>query len=248
MIRGILFAVLGFVLGGPIGAVIGFLLGYSTRIKINTGSSGYAYQNYGQIDTALLTLAAYVIKSDGGISREELTFVRNAFIQQFGTQRAEQAFRDFNKTDKQIDVAQLCRNLTLSLGYSSRINVLSFLFQVALSDGPLTEKEQRLISYISDHLGIHPMHYQNVYQTFAYAGRSAGGARQQASQASCYRTLEVEEGASVEQIKKSYRILAKKYHPDRAATLSPEEQELAKKKFQEIQAAYAQLKKELNFA
>ncbi len=49
---------------------------------------------------------------------------------------------------------------------------------------------------------------------------------------SLYSTLEVSEGASNEEIKKSYRRLARKYHPDLNKGKEAEE------KFKEINAAY----------
>ena len=48
-----------------------------------------------------------------------------------------------------------------------------------------------------------------------------------------YEVLEVEETASIDEIKKSYRRLAKKYHPD----LNPDDPESAEK-FKEVTAAY----------
>ena len=51
-----------------------------------------------------------------------------------------------------------------------------------------------------------------------------------------YEILQVEKTATQDQIKKAYRALAKKHHPDRF--LDPKEKEAANKKFQEIQSAY----------
>ena len=52
-----------------------------------------------------------------------------------------------------------------------------------------------------------------------------------------YKVLGVDRGASDEEIKRAYRKLAKKYHPD----LTPGD-EYAKKKMQEVNAAYEQIK------
>lgn len=56
-----------------------------------------------------------------------------------------------------------------------------------------------------------------------------------------YRILKIESGASVEEIKKAYRQLAKKWHPDNFND-SPEKAELAEAKFLEIHEAYEILK------
>jgi DnaJ like chaperone protein len=47
------------------------------------------------------------------------------------------------------------------------------------------------------------------------------------------------DGAKPAEIKKAYRELASKYHPDRVAHLGPELVELTSEKFKEINAAYA---------
>jgi molecular chaperone DnaJ len=56
-----------------------------------------------------------------------------------------------------------------------------------------------------------------------------------------YEVLGVAKGASDEEVKKSYRKLAMKYHPDRTAGMSDSEKKAAENKFKEIQAAYAVL-------
>jgi DnaJ like chaperone protein len=57
-----------------------------------------------------------------------------------------------------------------------------------------------------------------------------------------YRVLGVERGASQESIKKAFRQLAGKYHPDKVAHLGDEFRVLAEKRFKDIQRAYDELK------
>ncbi|MBW1902214.1 MAG: DnaJ domain-containing protein [Deltaproteobacteria bacterium] len=56
-----------------------------------------------------------------------------------------------------------------------------------------------------------------------------------------YAVLGVEKNASREEIKKAYRRLAGKYHPDRVNHLGEEFKELAERRFKEIQDAYQEL-------
>lgn len=51
-------------------------------------------------------------------------------------------------------------------------------------------------------------------------------------------TLGLYDGASKTAIKKAYKEMASKYHPDRVAHLGPELEELTAEKFKEVSAAY----------
>jgi DnaJ like chaperone protein len=56
-----------------------------------------------------------------------------------------------------------------------------------------------------------------------------------------YEVLGVSPSATEEQIRSAYRKLASQYHPDKVAHLGSELQELAEKRFKEIQTAYQHL-------
>jgi DnaJ like chaperone protein len=58
-----------------------------------------------------------------------------------------------------------------------------------------------------------------------------------------YEILGIEESASDEEVKKAYRQMAVRYHPDKVASLGEEYQKGAKEKFQRIQEAYDNIKK-----
>lgn len=57
-----------------------------------------------------------------------------------------------------------------------------------------------------------------------------------------YTILEVDKNASSEEIKRAYRRLVNKYHPDKVAHLGEEFKILAEKRFREVQEAYQKLK------
>ena len=56
-----------------------------------------------------------------------------------------------------------------------------------------------------------------------------------------YEVLGLFPGASLEQVKKAHRNLAKRYHPDRVADLGEELRRLAHQKALDIQRAYAEI-------
>ena len=63
----------------------------------------------------------------------------------------------------------------------------------------------------------------------------------------CYSVLDVHPSAEFEVIKSNYRRLAKKYHPDKVASLGEDVKKQAEEKFRQVQDAYESLKKERGF-
>ena len=56
--------------------------------------------------------------------------------------------------------------------------------------------------------------------------------------------LEISPDATDDEVRKAYRKLALKHHPDKVSTLGEDVRKAAEKKFQEINAAYETIKKQ----
>ena len=93
-----------------------------------------------------------------------------------------------------------------------------------------------MIYYISQLLWLNEADYKNIEAMYFKTADSA------------YTILQVGRDATDEDIKRSYRKLAKKYHPDRLSSLGEDAQKAAKEKFQEINNAYEAIKKERNIS
>ena len=237
---------LGFTLGGPIGAAIGFGLGslvdefsiddltseqkeYQHRTdnnsRINTGS--------GDFEMSLLVLASIVIKSDGKVDQRELDYVRSQFVSMYGKERANSAFKLFKGIiKKEVSSRQVCIQIREHMSHSSRLQLIHFLFGIAKADDFVSKSEIEEIRKISGYLYINQQDFESIKAMFYDATGNA------------YKILEITNEATDDEVKKAYRKMAKKYHPDKVQDLGEEHLKGAKEKFQSIQAAYENIKKE----
>ena len=231
---------LGWVVGGPIGALLGFAVGniFDRDGKLIPASGHQPITSTGDFEVSLLVLSAYVIKADGHVDEKEQDFVRAHFVRMFGQSRANESFRLFKTVvdHQEISVRQVCLQIQRYMDHPSRLQLLHFLFGVAQADGHVSEPEVKMIEQISGYLNINHRDYESIKAMFYKAADSY------------YKILEIEPSATVEEIKKAYRHMAKKYHPDKLQHLSVELQNGGKEKFQKMQEAYDGLKKERNFS
>ena len=235
---------LGFSLGGPIGSILGFVVGNildgfskddleAARRISRTASNRSA----GDFEISLLILSAMVIKSDGKIDERELNFVRNQFKQMYGEERASHAFKlfkGFMKT-QQVSTRQVCIQIRENISHAARLQLIHFLFGIAKSDGIVTEAEVEAIREIAAYLYVNQNDYESIKAMFYDSSDSA------------YKILEIEKTASVDEIKKAYRRMVKKYHPDKLHHLGEEHLKGAEEKFKEVQKAYEKIQKERGF-
>ena len=64
------------------------------------------------------------------------------------------------------------------------------------------------------------------------------------SSESSYKILEITKSSTDDEVKKAYRKMVKKYHPDKLQGLGEEHLKGANEKFQSIQSAYEKIKNE----
>jgi len=239
-------AALGWSFGGPIGAIIGLALGSmfdvaGKGVSYNNGEQTMYRQRVGtqpgDFEVSLLILSSIVIKADGKQDRRELEFVRQQFVGMYGKERANHAFKLFKEVNKQSNIStrQVCLQIKQMMAHASRLQLIHFLFGIAKADGVVSQKEESQIHTIAGYLGISFKDYESIKAMFFDSSDNA------------YKILEIEKSATNDEIKKAYRNMAKKYHPDKVIHLGKEHQEGAEEKFRQVQAAYEKLQNERGF-
>lgn len=233
---------LGWAFGGPIGAIIGFTVGSmfdGGKGQMQRGSkTGYPGKTTtGGYVMSLLVLVAAVMKADGKVLKSELDFVKKFMVHNFGEASATEAIRMLKDILNQtIPVDDVCKQIRQNMDYSARLQLVHFMFGIAQADGHVDPSEQKIIAHICSTMGISNSDYESIQAMFV------------PNTDADFKILEIETTATNVELKKAYRRMAMKFHPDKVSHLGEDFQRAAKEKFQKVNQAYENIKKERNVA
>ena len=241
--------IIGYMSSGMYGAIIGFLIGF----YVDYISSGYAaresqadsqYRHQSQFNeepvdfkNALLILMASVMKADGVAMKSELDMVKQMLLRTYGEQETKSMLlklREYLKENHNL--YDVCKYLRARMAYSPRLELIHILFRISRADGEISQAELSLIETVATQLGISTPDYLSLRAMFV------------SSSDSDYKILDVSTNASEDEVKKSYRKLAMRFHPDRLQGLSEGEKKQAEEKFLRVQKAYDSIKKKNGWA
>ena len=229
----ILWGTLGWAFGGPIGGILGVIF---------AGSSGTNYKQIkqsraGDFMVSLLVLFAKVMKADGKLLKSELDYVKSFLKRNLNRQQSQVFIKMFQEILKQeYSTAEVCRQIQKSMDHPSRLELIHVLFGLSASDGEIHPEEVKVIHTISGYLNISNKDYESIKAIFIKDMDSS------------YKILEINSDASDSEVKKAYRKMAVKYHPDKVAHLGKEIQNTAEEKFKAVSDAYTEIKKQRNIS
>ena len=227
----ILWGSLGWAFGGPIGGILGVIFAGSNEKKYRQVKQSQA----GDFMVSLLVLFAKVMKADGKLLKSELDYVKSFLKRNLSRTQAQVFIKMFQEILKQeYSTAEVCRQIQRSMDHPSRLELMHVLFGLSASDGEIHPEEVKVIYTISGYLNISNKDYESIKAIFIKDMDSA------------YKILEINSDASDSEVKKAYRKMAVKYHPDKVAHLGKEIQNTAEEKFKAVSDAYTEIKKQRN--
>jgi DnaJ like chaperone protein len=232
---------LGFLFGGPFGAILGTITGdffdKTTLRQIPAGGPSSNHERSLNFITHLVGILISIAKADGRVSTQEINVIERAFVS-FGFKGEDLSFirNLINHTSRaDLDLQAVFYEFTQYSSYEERLSLLRIVYLVAFADKELHPNEERMIN---DIIGLVEIDVDDAFEIRAEFCSDND---------KHYRILNITRSSSIEDIKKSYRHLSKQYHPDRVSHLGDEFAKLATDKFQIINKAYEEIKKEKGF-
>ena len=227
---------IGWALGGPIGGILGYQLGKFFSSGVQIGERNQGGTRSGDFAMSLVVLSAAVMNADGKVLISELNFVKKFLKMNFGEVQADQLILLLKEALKQeVDVRGVADQIRMNMDHPKRMLLLQYLYGIANADGHVDKRELELIRLIARHLGISLKDVASIEEPFHSGTLNP------------YKVLEITETSTDSEVKKAYRKLAIKFHPDKIGDLGEGPRKLAKERFLQVQGAYEQIKKSRGF-
>ncbi len=215
----------GFALGGPLGALLGALAGHVIdRVLLAPAPKPAAFS------IALIALSAKMAKADGVVVPAEVEAFREVF--DIPPEDLDAVARLYNLAKQDTAGFEAYARQVADMfadAPDTREDLMDALFHVAKADHALHEKELVFLSEVGRILGFEGLAYERIE------------ARHVRRPGDPYAVLDLDPGASDDEVKAHWRALVSTHHPDRLAGrgLPPAAIKLANDRVAALNAAYS---------
>lgn len=181
---------------------------------------------------AIVILCTGVLKKGNSVTDEDVRLINSFFQRHFSSELNAVLPRmlkvSMGKNYPLMYVAFIIRKFT---NYQTRVNVIRLLLQLSGADPDDGSLKLELTGTISAHMGISSQDWTTLLQLNKRIHSDA------------YSTLEITSNATFDEVKKAFRRMAMKHHPDKFHHLGKESQEEAHLMFKRIKKAYEEIKR-----
>lgn len=246
----IVLGVLGLAKGGFVGFVVGLVAGHMLdRFLAGLLDRGRIRRLF--IDT-LFACLGHLCKADGRVNEAEIAAAERlmARLGLDGDERRSAIARFNAGKARDFDLEGELESFRQATGMQGDLRqlLLEFLLEGAATDGAITGAEQAVLLRAARALRIPAMVFEAMINAFRATHRGGAYTGPQGSAVSldaAYGTLGVAPDASDADVKRAYRRLVGRYHPDRLLNqdLPEEALEKARNRVAEINTAYDRIKK-----
>ncbi|UKN00127.1 DnaJ domain-containing protein [Paracrocinitomix mangrovi] len=228
---------------------------YSAKNSRTVAGRRYDFMtNESIFNNSLLVLLAGVLKSDEHNSNVEVKYIQQSLSLHFNTARVDQQVAYIQKLTQRenLDHKPICKMIFENYYLTEKVQLMHLLVGIATADAYLSDKEKAYLDEIAARIRLPFPTYQAIFSMFRFKTEAQHREQQKRREqkqysssmklADAFKILELELNATEKEIKKSYRKLALKFHPDRVIHLGKEHQKIAEQKFQILSEAYEYIK------
>ena len=174
------------------------------------------------------------MKADGTVRKNELDVVKRFLIRNFSEQEALEALQILKTLLQQnINETEVAMQISNYMNYSTKLELIHLLLDIAYADNGISDVELTIIKRIANVFAITQADFISLKSMYL----------KQQDNDWMYKVLQIEPSASNDEVKKAYRRMAMKYHPDKVAASGEEAKKSATEKFRKINEAYEEIKK-----
>lgn len=247
-------SIIGFFVFGPIGSLIGFTIG----IFLDKNFGFIVFDDFVSEESILESFVLLLtdLTKVEGINKNTILNIKNIVIKNFGINKAKiimQLYKKYSMIGYGQDELERSFNFLLyNCDYIVREQIIFTLFKIINSKGYITKREIERLNYFCLRLNIiNNFFYYNTNNTNYNFNESYDFNNNKNyfynDISNYYKILDISEKATEEEIKKRYRELCKKYHPDKVNNMSEKVKKEYEEKLKSIIEAYNKIKEERGF-
>ena len=210
------------------------------------------------IETSIVDLVAVVMRADGKVTKSELIPVKRFLLRGFGEERARSLLAKLRDTlkEKQItDIRRQCLQVNQNLTYKQKLALLDLFFSIVAAE-PLQSTEVKLLLLFAKYTRIDSDDFSMLRGRHFSFSAWQEPLREEKKQEEkkeeervvstnhleeAYKVLGLSAGADMSQVKRAYRKLAMRWHPDRFVSSTESEIAHASSMFREVTQAYRKI-------
>ena len=208
----------------------------------------YKYSRNNELEI-IIALAGNFVRRDFRDVSEKKNYLESYFIENFKKETYDfgASFKNSYKSPLKIEAISNWFNKHLK-DEATKLNIVQLMINICMLDGELVGKEYSTLKNLHLQLKLPLIEFDRIIAIHLQRNEEEQKRRENThsfykkSRESilndCFVILGIEATKDEKSIKKAYRNLAKKYHPDLLINASPLQQKLANERFLEIQKAY----------
>ena len=188
----------------------------------------------------LVHILVKIAQLDDHVSKDEVQTIQRFFQYNLHYNQTKMAWvKNLIKeaTESTETMEAMLDEFKRTFAYEPRLILLELIYQIVYTKDPVPQNELEKARQIGVFLDISQYDLRTIEAKYTYH-RQRQATETRENDVHFYAVLGLEPGADMETIKKSYRQLSMKYHPDKVSHLGDEFKKIAEEKMKEINAAY----------